>query len=96
MKTLSAAAFLILVLFFPACQAQDVSQPATGIPPIQVYFSPKGGCTEAVVKELDAAKETVLVQAYSFTSAPIANALLAAHKRGVKVEVNRTIPEEET
>ena len=30
---------------------------------------------------------TVLVQAYSFTSAPIAKALLAAHKRGVKVEV---------
>jgi phosphatidylserine/phosphatidylglycerophosphate/cardiolipin synthase-like enzyme len=28
-----------------------------------------------------------LVQAYSFTSAPIAKALLNAHKRGVKVEV---------
>ena len=30
---------------------------------------------------------TILVQAYSFTSAPIAKALLDAHKRGVKVEV---------
>jgi len=29
----------------------------------------------------------VLVQAYSFTSAPIAKALLNAHKRGIKVEV---------
>jgi phosphatidylserine/phosphatidylglycerophosphate/cardiolipin synthase-like enzyme len=57
------------------------------LPPIQVFFSPKGGCTEAVVKELSAAKETVLVQAYSFTSAPIAKALVDAHKRGVKVEV---------
>jgi phosphatidylserine/phosphatidylglycerophosphate/cardiolipin synthase-like enzyme len=28
-----------------------------------------------------------LVQAYSFTSTPIAQALLEAHKRGVKVEV---------
>ncbi len=32
-----------------------------------VYFSPRGGCTEAVVRELDHAKFTVLVQAYSFT-----------------------------
>jgi phosphatidylserine/phosphatidylglycerophosphate/cardiolipin synthase-like enzyme len=30
---------------------------------------------------------TVLVQAYSFTSAPIAKALVGAHKRGVKIEV---------
>jgi phosphatidylserine/phosphatidylglycerophosphate/cardiolipin synthase-like enzyme len=52
-----------------------------------VYFSPKGGCTEAIIKELDRSKTSVLVQAYSFTSAPIAKALLNAHKRGVKVEV---------
>ncbi len=52
-----------------------------------MFFSPKGGCTEAVVKELDAAKSTVLVQAYSFTSVPIAKALVDAYKRGVKVEV---------
>jgi phosphatidylserine/phosphatidylglycerophosphate/cardiolipin synthase-like enzyme len=54
---------------------------------IACYFSPKGGCTEAVVRELDAAKHTVLVQAYSFTSTPIAKALLEAHKRGVKITV---------
>src|ERR1039457_7438909 len=54
---------------------------------IQVYFSPDGGCTEAVVRELGKAKSTVLVQAYSFTSAPIAKALVDAQKRGVKVQV---------
>ena len=53
----------------------------------EVYFSPRGGCTEAVIRELNKAKNTILVQAYSFTSAPIAKALLNAHKRGVKVEV---------
>jgi phosphatidylserine/phosphatidylglycerophosphate/cardiolipin synthase-like enzyme len=31
--------------------------------------------------------QTVQVQAYSFTSAPIAKALVEAHKRGVKVQV---------
>jgi phosphatidylserine/phosphatidylglycerophosphate/cardiolipin synthase-like enzyme len=54
---------------------------------IACYFSPHGGCTEAVVRELDAAKETVLVQAYSFTSTPIAKALIEAHRRGVKITV---------
>jgi phosphatidylserine/phosphatidylglycerophosphate/cardiolipin synthase-like enzyme len=56
-------------------------------PTIEVYFSPHGGCSEAIIKELNKAKSTILVQAYSFTSAPIVKALLNAHKRGVKVEV---------
>ena len=53
----------------------------------EVYFSPHGGATDAIVRELNKAKSTILIQAYSFTSAPIAKALLNAHKRGVKVEV---------
>ena len=61
--------------------------PPTGLSQsMDVYFSPHGGCTEAVVRALDAAKDSVLVQAYSFTSAPIAKALVDAHKRGVKVQ----------
>ena len=54
--------------------------------PTQVCFSPNGGCTDAIVKEISSAKTEILVQAYSFTSAPIAKALVEAHKRGVKVE----------
>ncbi len=57
------------------------------MPPVEVYFSPKGGCTEAVVRELDAAKQTVFVQAYSFTSREIAAALDSAKERGVVVHV---------
>jgi len=53
----------------------------------EVYFSPRGGATDAIIRELNKAKSVVLVQAYTFTSAPIAKALLNAHKRGVKVEV---------
>ena len=52
----------------------------------QVYFSPNGGCTDAIVREIGKAKTEILVQAYSFTSAPIAKALTNAHKRGLKVE----------
>ena len=38
------------------------------------------------MKEISQAKKEILVQAYSFTSAPIANALTSAKKRGVKIE----------
>ncbi|MGO9613614.1 MAG: phospholipase D-like domain-containing protein [Dissulfurispiraceae bacterium] len=55
--------------------------------PAQVYFSPGGGATDAIVNEIGNAKSEVLVQAYSFTSAPIARALVYAHKRGVHVEI---------
>ena len=60
---------------------------AWGADSIEVHFSPKGGCTEAVVANVDKARSTILVQAYSFTSAPIAKALVDAHKRGVNIEV---------
>jgi phosphatidylserine/phosphatidylglycerophosphate/cardiolipin synthase-like enzyme len=62
-------------------------QPPENLSTIEVYFSPKGGCTDAVVREIDTAKKMILVQAYSFTSAPIAKALVDAHKRGVDVRV---------
>ncbi len=63
-------------------------QPPASIPQgVQVYFSPGGGATEAVVRALDAATNSVLVQAYSFTSAPIARALVEAQRRGVHVQV---------
>jgi len=62
--------------------AQGTSQPTW-----QVAFSPNGGATQLVVDALVQAKQTVLVQAYSFTSAPIAKALVEAKQRGVKVEV---------
>ena len=56
------------------------------LPNWNVYFSPKGGCTQAIVDALGQAKQSVLVQAYSFTSFPIVQALIEAEKRGVKVE----------
>lgn len=54
--------------------------------PVKVFFSPNGGCTEAIVDQIDRARSTILVQAYGFTSTPIAKALLKAHRRGVRVE----------
>ncbi len=68
-------------LFSPVTLPQE--NPATW----EVYFSPRGECTSAIIKELSKANNSIFVQAYSFTSAPIAGALVDAFKRGVKVEV---------
>jgi phosphatidylserine/phosphatidylglycerophosphate/cardiolipin synthase-like enzyme len=71
----------IIVPVFVFC----VVHSASAALPIQIYFSPKGGCTAAVVGALRGATNSVQVQAYSFTSAPIAQALVEASRRGVKV-----------
>ncbi len=52
-----------------------------------IYFSPKGGCEAAIVKEIKAARREILVQAYSFTADPLTYALIEAKKRGVHVEI---------
>ena len=75
---------LTVLLLASGCGA---AQPDTTSATCSVYFSPRGGCTEAVIAELGRAKMSVLVQAYSFTSVSIAKALVEAHRRGVKVEV---------
>lgn len=71
---------LCLVASVPAW-AQQGSQD------LHPFFSPNGGCTQAVVDQLNGAKKQVLVQAYSFTSTPIARALVDAKHRGVDVQV---------
>lgn len=53
----------------------------------EACFTPGEDCTERLVRLLDGAQREILVQAYSFTSAPIAKALRDAHKRGVAVTV---------
>ena len=63
-------------------------QPPASIPQgVRVYFSPHGGATDAVVNALSGATNSVYVQAYSFTSAPIARALVDAAHRGIKIQV---------
>src|SRR5438045_9308172 len=56
-------------------------------PSVASHFSPKGGCTEAVGKEIHSARKQILVLAYSFSSKPIAQALIEAKTRGVQVEI---------
>src|SRR4051794_9863273 len=70
----------------PGGSVRSASVPAAK-PRLQVLFSPGGGCTEAIVDALGRARTSVDIQAYSFTSAPIAEAVAKAYERGVKVRV---------
>jgi phosphatidylserine/phosphatidylglycerophosphate/cardiolipin synthase-like enzyme len=64
---------------------KPVTVPSAG--ELEVVFSPNGGCTDLVIKVIQSAKTSIRVLAYSFTSAPIAKAMVEAHKRGVDVQV---------
>ena len=68
-----------------AVEARPYHAPSIG--QIEVAFSPRAGATELVIKVISSAKKTIRVAAYSFTSKPIAEALVMAHKRGVDVQV---------
>ena len=79
--SLAHTVLVLLLLFFPfrslAC-------------PVEVAFSPDRGATDLVVKTISEAKRPVRVAAYSFTSKPIAEALLDDEKRGIDVRVGIT------
>lgn len=87
MMRISTFLALVLLVLFPIsspCLAESLILPQNT--PVNVYFSPKGGCTDAIINEIEQAKTEIKVQAYSFTSVSIAKALVDAHKRGIKVE----------
>lgn len=54
---------------------------------IRVYFTPGDSAESAILEQLLSAKESILVQAYSFTNPAIASALADARSRGVNVVV---------
>lgn len=54
---------------------------------IDVLFSPGGGCADRIIEEIEGARRAIRVQAFYFTSEPIADALIEARGRGVDVQV---------
>jgi len=50
-----------------------------------ICFTPGQNCTQLIINEINKSKKSILVQSYSFTSLPIANALIAASRRGIKI-----------
>ena len=76
-------ALLLSVLAVSQAYAVDITVNTTA----HVYFSPNGGCTDAIIKEMRNTKSEILIQAYSFTAKGIAKEAVEAKKRGVHVEI---------
>jgi phosphatidylserine/phosphatidylglycerophosphate/cardiolipin synthase-like enzyme len=77
-----------VVAFVGPCAASSPlpqELPAKGT--VQAAFPPWDDAESMIVSAIRRAKRQVLVQAYSFTSRSIANALVAAHRRGIDVRV---------
>jgi phosphatidylserine/phosphatidylglycerophosphate/cardiolipin synthase-like enzyme len=76
----------LFVLVTPSTSvfAADITQ---STPTIEVAFSPDGDAESLVLKIITAAKHSIRVASFSFTSQTIAGALKAAKKRGVDVAV---------
>jgi phosphatidylserine/phosphatidylglycerophosphate/cardiolipin synthase-like enzyme len=54
---------------------------------VQTCFSPQGKCSTHILREIQSAKQELLVAVYAFTSDDLAGALAQAKKRGVTVQV---------
>ena len=54
---------------------------------IRIFFSPKGGAAEEIIKQIDNAESYIDIAMYSFTYEPIAEAIIRAKNRGVKIRI---------
>ena len=80
MKKLTVAFFILCLLLLAL-----LAYRGRGSLSYELGFSPNGKSLQIVLNGISEAKESILVAAYSFTSKPISETLLEAHKRGVKV-----------
>lgn len=72
----------ILLCAAPAAHADTLTLSG----PAALCFTPGDDCAGLLVAAINQAQKSIYVQAYSFTSAPIAKALTDAARRGVHVE----------
>ena len=79
--------FLLLITFY---HSFAFSLSYTGVlkkVPYSVCFTPGANCESMIVENIQGAKKSIYVQAYSFTSKPIAEALVRASKNNIDVKV---------
>src|SRR3989338_4561788 len=77
MKSKIFSILAICVIFTTAIACADTA----------VYFSPNGGCQDAIIREIDKAQNTIDIAMYYFTSREIAQELVKAKYRNVKVRI---------
>jgi phosphatidylserine/phosphatidylglycerophosphate/cardiolipin synthase-like enzyme len=82
----SGLLLVLLVLSQPA-RAFEASDIVPGTGTIEYAFTPGDDAAALIVRAIDGARIQILVQAFSFTHAEIAGALIRAGRRGVDVRV---------
>ncbi|EPU8566503.1 phospholipase D family protein [Yersinia enterocolitica] len=89
MKSISAYLFCTVFLTTSALATDEAEVADITECPVSydVGFSPRGNALDLILAELASAKESIYLAAYSFTSQPVVDALIAAHERGVTVSV---------
>ncbi len=73
------ASSLILVSFFFFISSSYAE--------IKIFFSPKGGIAEEIIKQIDSAESCIDIAMYSFTREPVAETIIRAKNRGVKIRI---------
>lgn len=71
----------------PQTEAAQTAEHNTGSAMVTALFSPEDNIQKTLVNTINNAQRNILVQAYLFTDERVGNALIAAHKRGVNVEI---------
>lgn len=80
----SAVALLLAsALALGACAASPTAQQ----PSVEAAFSPEAGAQALVLKTIGEARQSIRLAAYAFTSPAVVRALIAAHRRGVDVQI---------
>ncbi|WP_145557518.1 phospholipase D family nuclease [Yersinia aldovae] len=86
MKTLIVSLPVILCLCYSTTAYSDTeSQPCEFS--YEVGFSPKGNALDLILTEIESAEKSISLAAYSFTSQPIADALISAYNKGIDISV---------
>ena len=88
--TLLAVASLYVALAASVAHAEAAHVPTPAMSAqgsLQAVFGPWDNIEAALIDVIEGARRQVLVQAYLLTSKKIANALIAAHRRGVNVRI---------
>ena len=76
--------FSFILGFCCFCVHAEIFEPNTSF---ETCFTPGQDCTAMIVERIDHAQSSIEVQAYTLTSYQIVKALVAAHRRGVNVQV---------
>jgi phospholipase D len=84
----------VIILFFENCYSNCYINDSNGVDnfglteeKISVFFCPEDFCSARLISEIDKAEESVFVAIYSFTHEDIANSLISAKNKGIKVVV---------